>query len=163
MCTHKHIVYSLLLLYTHFLVFWSVDVCVCVCVCVCGQSCPTLCDPMDCSPPCSSVRGMFQARILDWVAISYSGRSSRPRDLTWVSCIGRQILYHCAIWEGLEPTSLCKTQNSGLRFKEEKPRDPINQPSRCNTQEGLLSVAQTGDSDLLGGRAPRTANWASFL
>ena len=57
----------------------------------------------------------------------------------------------------------CKTQNSGLRSKEEKPRDPINQPSRCNTQEGLLSVAKTGDSDLLGGRAPRTANWASFL
>ena len=39
---------------------------------------------------------------------------------------------------------LCKTQNSGLRSKEEKPRDPINQSSRCNTQEGLLSVAQTG-------------------
>ena len=56
----------------------------------------------------------------------------------------------------------CKTQNSGLRSKEEKPRDPMNQPSRCNAQEGLLSVAQTGDSDLLGGRAPRTANWASF-
>ena len=58
--------------------------------------------------------------------------------------------------------SVCKTQNSGLRPKEEKPRDPINQPSRCNTQEGLLSVAQTGDSDLLGGRAHRTANWARF-
>ena len=58
---------------------------------------------------------------------------------------------------------LCKTENSGLRSKEEKPRDPINQASRCNTQEGLLSVAQTGDSDLLGGRAHRTANWASFL
>ena len=57
----------------------------------------------------------------------------------------------------------CKTQNSGLCSKEEKPRDPINQPSRCNTQEGLLLVAQTGDSDLLGGRAHRTANWASFL
>ena len=56
----------------------------------------------------------------------------------------------------------CKTQNSGLRPKEEKPRDPMNQPSRCNAQEGLLSVAQTGDSDLLGGRAPRTTNWASF-
>ena len=57
---------------------------------------------------------------------------------------------------------LCKTQNSGLRSKEEKLCDPINQPSRCNTQEGLLTVAQTGDSDLLGGRAHRTANWASF-
>ena len=56
----------------------------------------------------------------------------------------------------------CKTQNSGLRSKEEKPRDPINQPSRCSKQEGF-SVVQTGDSDLLGGRAPRTANWARFL
>ena len=56
----------------------------------------------------------------------------------------------------------CKTQNSGLRSKEEKPRDPINEPSRCNTQEGLLSAAQPGDSDLLGGRAHRTANLASF-
>ena len=64
---------------------------------------------------------------------------------------------------GASSKSCCKTQNSGLRSKEEKPRDPINQPSRCNTQEGLLSVAQTGDSDLLGGRAHRTANWASFL
>ena len=57
----------------------------------------------------------------------------------------------------------CKTQNSGLRSKEEKLHDPINQSSRCNTQEDLLTVAQTGDSDLLGGRAHRTANWASFL
>ena len=47
--------------------------------------------------------------------------------------------------------------------RRKKPCDPINQPSRCNTQEGLLSVAQTGDSDLLGGRAHRTANWASFI
>ena len=58
---------------------------------------------------------------------------------------------------------VCKTQNSGLCSKKEKPRDPINEPSRCNTQEGLLSAAQPGDSDLLGGRAHRTANWASFL
>ena len=47
----------------------------------------------------------------------------------------------------------CKTQNSGLCSKEEKPHDPIKEPSRCNMQKGLLSVAQTGDSDLLGGRA----------
>ena len=65
--------------------------------------------------------------------------------------------------QALSISPFCKTQNSGLRSKEEKPRDPISQPSRCNTQEGLLSVVQTGDSDLLGGRAPRTANWASFL
>ena len=41
-----------------------------------AQSCPTLCDPMDCSPPGSSVHGIFQARVLEWVAISFSRRSS---------------------------------------------------------------------------------------
>ena len=45
-----------------------------------AQSCPTLCDPMDCSPPGSSVHGILQARILEWVAISSSRRSSQPRD-----------------------------------------------------------------------------------
>ena len=51
------------------------------------QSCPTLCDPMDCSLPGSSVHGIFQARILEWVAISFSRRTSQPRDLTQVSRI----------------------------------------------------------------------------
>ena len=53
--------------------------------------------PMDCSPPGSSVPGILQARILEWVAISFSRESSQPRDRTWVSyvsCIGRQALYH---------------------------------------------------------------------
>ena len=45
-----------------------------------AQSCLTLCDPMDCSLPGSTVCGLFQARILEWVAISFSRRSSRPRD-----------------------------------------------------------------------------------
>ena len=40
--------------------------------CLVTQSCPTLCDPMDCSPPSSSVHGILQARILEWVAISFS-------------------------------------------------------------------------------------------
>ena len=47
------------------------------------QSCPTLCDPMDCSPPGSSVHGILQARILEWVAISSFRGCSRPRDRTW--------------------------------------------------------------------------------
>ena len=45
-----------------------------------AQSCPTLCDPVDCSLPSSSVHGIFQARILEWVATSFSRRSSQPRD-----------------------------------------------------------------------------------
>ena len=49
-----------------------------------AQSCPTLCDPVDCSLPDSSVHGILQARILEWVAISFSRGSSWPRDQTWV-------------------------------------------------------------------------------
>ena len=58
--------------------------CVCVCVCI-SRDCllpGPLCDPMDCSPPDSSVHGISQARILEWVAISFSRGSSRPRDRT---------------------------------------------------------------------------------
>ena len=55
-----------------------------------AQPCPTLCDPMDYSLPGSSFHGIFQARILDWVAISFS-RSSRPRDWIRVSrIVGRR-------------------------------------------------------------------------
>ena len=62
--------------------------------CLLTQSCLTFCNPMDCSPPVSSVRVISQARILEWVVISFSRGSSGPRDWTHVSCIGRQILYH---------------------------------------------------------------------
>ena len=58
------------------------------------QSCPTLCDAVDCS---SSVHGILQARILEWVAMPSSRESSQPRDQTWVSyvsCTGRWVLYH---------------------------------------------------------------------
>ena len=53
-----------------------------------AQSCPTLCDPMDCSLPGFSVHGILQARILEWVTISFSRGSSRPRDRTRISHIG---------------------------------------------------------------------------
>ena len=52
-----------------------------------AQSCLTLGDPIDCSPPGSSVHGIFQARILKWVEISFSWGSSQTRDQNWVSCI----------------------------------------------------------------------------
>ena len=60
-----------------------------------AQLCPTLCDPMDCRLPGSSIHGIFQARVLEWVAISFSRGSSRPRDWTRVShIVGR----HFTIW-----------------------------------------------------------------
>ena len=57
-------------------------------LCLVNQSCPTLCNTMDCSPPGSSVHGILQARILERVAMPSSGGSSQPRDRTQVSLIG---------------------------------------------------------------------------
>ena len=74
----------------------SVCVCVCVRVCVCDQSCLTLHNPINCSPPGSSGHAIFQARILEWTAVSSSRGSPH---ISWVSCIIRQILYQCATWE----------------------------------------------------------------
>ena len=71
-------------------------------VCSVTQLCPTLCDLMDCSLPGSSVHGILQTRTLEWIAISSSRGSSRPRDqacVSGISCIGRQVFYHCATCE----------------------------------------------------------------
>ena len=59
------------------------------------QLCPALCNPMDCSPPGSSVHGILQARIVEWDAMIFSRGPSQPKDQTCVasiSCIGRQVL-----------------------------------------------------------------------
>ena len=73
--------------------FVKYDVFIKNCCCLVAQSCLTLCDLVDYSPPGSSAHGILQARILEWVAIPFSRGSSPPRDGTQVSCIGRQILY----------------------------------------------------------------------
>ena len=71
----------------------------------CTRECvlsPTLCDPMDCSLSGSSVHGILQARIIQWVAILFSRRSSQSRDwicICYRSGIGRQVLYAGATWE----------------------------------------------------------------
>ena len=55
------------------------------------KSCPTLCDPVDCNPPGSSIHGILQARILEWVAISFSRGSSQPRDQSGVPHCGQTL------------------------------------------------------------------------
>ena len=74
----------------------SQDVIASVNISACALSCPTLCDPMDCNLPGSSVHRICQARLLEWVAVSYSRGPSWPRDgllhCTW-------ILYHWDTWE----------------------------------------------------------------
>ena len=74
----------------------------CLRACSVAQLCPALCDPMGYSPSDSCVHGISQARILEWVAISFSKWSSRSKNGThfsWVSSCGAQILYHYATWE----------------------------------------------------------------
>ena len=87
--------------------------------CLVTKSCPTLCDLMDCSPPGSSVYGISQARILEWVAISFSRKSSRPRDLTRVSCVAGSFFTAESLQMPIKKETESKIQNNfmTLNFK----------------------------------------------
>ena len=76
-----------------------------------AQSCPTL-QPVDCSPPSSSVHGILQARILKWVAISFSRGSSQPRDRTQVSHIAGRCFNLCATREALKYKDIVSQKTS---------------------------------------------------
>ena len=83
-----------------------------------AQSCLTLCDPMDCSLPHSSVHGIFQARVLEWGAVSFSRGSSQPRNRTRVSSIvGRRF----TVWATREK---CLVQ-SKIEWKIDIPSGPV--------------------------------------
>ena len=102
-----------------------------------SRSVVTLCDPTDCSLPGSFVHGIFQARVLEWVAISFSRGSSQPRDRTWVSHIGRQRLYHLKHQgsplpapgdlpnPGIEPSGLVSPSLAGGFFTTESDGKPM--------------------------------------
>ena len=81
------------------------------------QSCLTLCDHMDCSPPGSSVHGILQARILEWVANSSSRGSSWPRDWTHISCIEGRFF---TIWSTREWASIPILRNSSCTLKAQQ-------------------------------------------
>ena len=67
-----------------------------------AQSCPTLCNPTNCSPPSFSVHGILQTRILEWISIPFSRRTSQPRDQTLVSCLAGRFF---TVWAtGKSPT-----------------------------------------------------------
>ena len=86
----------------------------CVCVCVCtlvAQLCPTLCDPMDCSPPGSSVHGILQARILEWVAISFS--TSGVSQFSSVQLLSHVRLF-ATPWTAARQASLSVTNSQSL-------------------------------------------------
>ena len=92
----------------------------CMHTCVCTQSCLTVCNSTDCSTPGSSVHGIFQAKILEWVAISFFRGSSQPRDRTHnscVSCISWWVLYQ------LSPGKPCHWWLT-IKFKQNKSAQP---------------------------------------
>ena len=95
-------------------------------MCSVAQSCPILCDPMDCSPPGSSVRRILLARILEWIAIFSSKESSWPRDPTSISCIpciGRWInLYSWNKYDLL----IIYSYNSSLNYVGVKTANPLH-------------------------------------
>ena len=96
-----------------------------------AQSCLTLCDPMDYSPPGSSVHGIFQTRVLKCAAISCSRASSWPRCQTsviCVSCIGRQILYEYATWKPEKPYSAYNEQSTNYDLLR---RATVENPNQC--------------------------------
>ena len=98
------------------------------CVCVAQQ----LCDAMDCSPPGSSVQGILQARVLQWVAISFSKGSSRLRDQTHVSCIAGGFF---TVWATREvPLVFRYLKNSVVVGEEILARWPPRQASICQSK-----------------------------
>ena len=82
-----------------------------------AQSCPTLCDLMDCRPRQASVRGILQARILEWVAILFSREYSQLRDLSRVSCIAGRFF---TVWATRE--ALNGLYPLGVKEKKKKKR-----------------------------------------
>ena len=111
-----------------------------------AKSCPTLCNLMDCSPPRCSVHGIFQARILMWVAISSSGESSWPRDWTYISC--RCLLHWQTASLPLAPPEKSKlvyvlTDRNNSNNKKylcvNSPRETtLDEKSRCNPYLGYV-------------------------
>ena len=106
--------------------------CVCVCVCACvraclvAQSCPTLCDPMDSSPPVS-LHGILQTRILEWVAVPSSRGSSPPGDRTQVSRIAGRFftIWTTSIAPQMQDFSKCGLSSATLLPPENLLEMPI--------------------------------------
>ena len=92
--------------------------------CLITKLCPTLCNHVDCSPPGSSVHGIFQAKILEWVAISFSRGSSLTQGLNLPLLHCRQILYHWATREAPSGSKNIEQFKSGLCYFSERFRDP---------------------------------------
>ena len=101
-----------------------------------AKSCPTLATPWTVARPGSSVHGILQARVLEWVAISSSRGCSRPRDRTCVCCFGRHILYHWPTWGALWGvrdcfSSACYSMMLRLLTATSSCRKPLSSVPHC--------------------------------
>ena len=115
---------------------------------------------MDYSPLGSSVHGISQARMLDWVAISFSRRSSWPRDGHWVSCIGRWILYHCATMVKNPPANEGDTRDVGWILGSGRPFGVGNgNPLQCSCLESSMDKGAWGAA-ICG--IPKSQTWLSI-
>ena len=106
---------------------------------------------MGCSPTDSFVRGISQARILEWVAISYSRQTSPPKDQTHISCIGRQILYHCA------KSTILYVQifGMGMEYRDSKERVWLPQ----STKDKVNNSAELGPWSQYDQENIQSINW----
>ena len=136
--------------------------CVCVHVCVrsFAQSCLTLCNPVDCIPPGSSVHGNSQARMLNWVAISFSRGSSRDwTHISWASWIGRQILYHWDTWEAIGISCI----SCYFCMKKCNHVHACNTADRHKNEEIGSLVGNSGCRTGMGGRLSLDTAWHLFI
>ena len=123
----------------------------------CTQSCQTLCDPLDCSLPGSSVHGILQASILEWVVISYSRGSSWPRDQTHDSCL---LQWQAGSLPPCHLASLCSystnQQLKSLNIEKHNNMDDFQKHyvqqrklgTKVSTEWSNLWIAKTGKSNL---------------
>ena len=129
---------------------------------------------MDCIPPASSVHGILQGRILEWVAFPFSRGSSRPRDWTWVSCvscIGRWMLYYCTTLEApfcFEEDGKRDERFSGcfffniVRLPLGFPGSSADKESTCSAG-GPGSIPESGRSPGEGIGYPLQYSWVSLV
>ena len=121
-----------------------------VCVSV-AQSC-LLCNPMDCNLPGASVQGILQARVLEWVAISFSRGSSWPRDQTHVSCIAGRFFIS---WPTREAPSIFRYyKNSVLLGRKLRHTDPPTQASVCQSKVECTPSCSPPPAEWAAGRQP---------
>ena len=116
----------------------------CVLVLV-AQSCPTLCNPMDYSLPGSSVHGILQARILEWIAIPFPRGSSQSKDQTWVSCIAGRFF---TIWAtGKTKITLKWGPNSNLVLRDDYCQGSRRQSTTSSKSQRYESTVGLGIAD----------------